>query len=555
MRDSFAPMMALIRRELLVQLRSKRSLAALSFLMAIAVLLMCANWPTTSDIVWSQLSTSSKEVFLVLSGLLLVGIAMFVPGLAAVSILGERVAGNWDSLSLTLIRPSSVVWAKLACVASLLLIFVVVLAPFFASIMFLVGFDWRQLLVMLVLIVCTVATTASIGLACSARFRTLTGALVMSYGAMLMLMGLPLLVFLAITLVTRSTSLGSLFEWSAPALSPFSILLIFGGGGVAFWYFYAHLAYQAVYFAGGLLLTWQGVRRAQEPAVPRDDKAGTRRRNARTSVDRGAIPDSRNPVFVREMRWGGVLKPRRAWIAVLLALPVFVTISLTAWALGSTMGPEFQNCMSLLLQGVMICTIVPALFANSFTKELEQRNADMLNMTLMPARTIVSGKFRAAYGFVLLIWLTGLVGDLPLALSNTDEPVWRLFWLMGHITILVGGVYAISLALLASVVAKRTVTALISALIMIGTAMVGLFVLLLFLANILNLGFNPDDTFGAVVFFLSPATAILRSVVVMPDNDLLVLYWAANVTFFSIVSCCIYAMSVWAFQRRRMQEG
>jgi ABC-type transport system involved in multi-copper enzyme maturation permease subunit len=129
-----------------------------------------------------------------------------------------------------------------------------------------------------------------------------------------------------------------------------------------------------------------------------------------------------NPILTRELRTR-MRGARAFWVlftyVAVLSLILFVTY-MSWWqsqrgnlgAMGGgafTIGKTFYQVL-FAVQAVLVGIITPALTAGGISVEREQRTLDLLNISLMPRRSIVVGKLIAALAFVGLL----LTSSLPL---------------------------------------------------------------------------------------------------------------------------------------------
>lgn len=125
-----------------------------------------------------------------------------------------------------------------------------------------------------------------------------------------------------------------------------------------------------------------------------------------------------NPVVLKEFR--SRMRGRRAFIilsvyVLLLSLLVSGVYLLMRQSMGIAGGLEERRIMGKTIFGlvvgmemVMVSFVAPALTAGAISGERERQTYDLLRTTLLPARSLVFGKFFSALGFILLLLLAGL---------------------------------------------------------------------------------------------------------------------------------------------------
>jgi ABC-type transport system involved in multi-copper enzyme maturation permease subunit len=145
---------------------------------------------------------------------------------------------------------------------------------------------------------------------------------------------------------------------------------------------------------------------------------------------------------------------------------------------------------------VVVTILAPIFVANTISKEYELNNMDMLRMTLMTPRQILFGK-----------WFAGLTMVAPLVLSAMTA--WLSFFVMGahawslcitgYTTLFLCAFMSVSFALLASVLAKRTVVAIVASGLLNALVFYGEYVLLR-IAGAAE-GFPWPQTYSPLVYF------------------------------------------------------
>ncbi len=148
----------------------------------------------------------------------------------------------------------------------------------------------------------------------------------------------------------------------------------------------------------------------------------------RSAIQRTAIRSQlaqrfKNPVFIKEMRTR--MRGNRTFILVTAHLLALCAITLLIYFLFlSSLGPynspgTRQNFGKLLfglviaLELITITFIAPALTSGMIASERERQTYDLLRVTLLPARSLVMGKYTAALVFVLLLLFTAIPLQSP----------------------------------------------------------------------------------------------------------------------------------------------
>ncbi|HIJ73694.1 MAG TPA: ABC transporter permease, partial [Candidatus Hydrogenedentes bacterium] len=212
------PTTALVRRELLTNLRRVRSFVCLVLVVGFVTLLVVAVWPR--DVNFARAGMATEYLLIAVSMSLLGACALFIPGLTGTAITVEKDRETFDLLDMTLIPRSSIVLAKLLNAVGFFLLLVIAVLPVLGSVLFLVGVDWVQIAASFAVIFVTVFSCAMAGLFCSTLVRRTALALALSYVGMIILMGGVLLPPVIIAGSLRWDGLMRLIEREALFLSP-----------------------------------------------------------------------------------------------------------------------------------------------------------------------------------------------------------------------------------------------------------------------------------------------------------------------------------------------
>jgi len=434
------PVTALVRRELVRTLRTKRFLALIALGFALSGILLGLNWPREV----SRLSTV-REVgigipMLVLVGIGCLGIAM-LPGYAAAAIRGEKDRDTYEMMSMTMLTPAGILFGKLLNVIGVFAVIVVTALPLIGTDYFLMGLEW-QLLLPFALLMVLALTCVSAGLFCSSIATTLPRALVGTYLLIAVLMGgylIPLYVSLAVytfayemsdnfsdsnfldvlNFLTSITPFGALEDWILSlSFSQRPVPGIFLCG-----------AQQLIFSAVLLLLTWLILRRNPDQgsrfvALIRRKPAKSRKPS---QAPVGAIPDHRNPIFVREIRALTTAWQRarlRVVLVTLLALGVFLMTAYTIREVGKfpevTKSDEiYEGVIFSWVMGLIgvAALVAPGVSTPLWARERDKDTREQLMMTLMRPRDIVFGKSGAALCFTMTAVLVAALSTSPLVVS------------------------------------------------------------------------------------------------------------------------------------------
>ncbi len=426
------PFLALIRRDLLRALRGRFLAGAMMLACGIAVVTLMVLWPANDDSL-SRFSVVAEAIVILFAALSAASVCLLLPGLAGGAIVEERSLDTFDLMRMTLVRPIGILAGKFANSLGAFLLLLMAVLPLFSTTYFLVGVDWDALLVIALAVTVSAITCVSIGLACSASYRTPLGATIASYiWCALALGGYMLLVYFALAMLYLFSD-ETYFEPVAErtllaAFRTTPVCLLFSAFRMPIAvHMPSALLIQAIVSTLALLVAWRKLcKPPRDLALPHS--AQSRWSIVRVKVPAGyssrpraPIADHRNPIYIRETRCTGLLKGVSRWrMIVLYAMLGFIAVVLSAgvyYVSEAPMLPEELNSIVSFLFQSLFCIVVglaPAVLATSFVREDEQNTKDLLNMTALAPHEIAVGKINAgAYGLAKLCFLL-LVAAWPL---------------------------------------------------------------------------------------------------------------------------------------------
>ena len=551
-----APAVALVKRELLTSMRRGRTYALMALVVAGAILLAAWGWPEGQRALTQAASFSRAFMGFFVSVVTLAAI-FFVPAFAANSVTLEREQGTFDLLRMTLVRPSGIIAAKLVNSVGLFLLVIIAGFPVLGAAFFLVGLDWGQVAQTMLVTLGGATMYGLIGIAVSARAKSGPRAIAASYGLVIVL------VWLGPSFVARIPLALGWPRALLAGLSPFVALIAVQVGKLDWWEFGVGLFIQAGIAALLFLIALRALRRAAEPKKvetrkPIDDPKLVWRRRLRFPfyiIDplkrKKPIKDGRNPAAVKEFRWGlarqGTMPARMFCAGLVVFFPVVV---------GAVGTESYRPLLVAQLVGTLL--IGPALVAGSLTRERELGNLDMLRLTLLRPREIVLGKLTAGLVSVSPVALAGLAWT-PVCLPWARAEHWTLF-VTAYGTLIVSVWLCLVLSLLASLLVRRTATALALSYMFSFLAFVGGAWIVRYLgASILwrAARFRWPDSLDSATAFLSPALAFgetLSSVSRHGPHHFVTVYWLANVAMFAVLAALLTWLAVGLFARRHMRD-
>lgn len=456
-----SPVMALVRRELLSQLRHRRL-----FVLA-AVLVGGTAWWVFEMLSEPWLSPDGDDIFLGLALVLSIFCWIHVPGVACISVVTERQRDTLDSLRMTGLRPRHIVLGKLTGAVGFYLLMLCAIQPLLSMLALALGVKIGVLLFYMGYLFGIAVTLGVIGVACGAHFQQPVAALFASY-------------FLAfVVLFSFDFEVVSEFERGRSLLTDvaWSVLTVVD----EYYPVSSALSPHFLYFVGlavisALAFFW-AVRalRSSRPMTDHDPKPvidaieilqARRGRFPYYLVDplrrKPPLEDWHNPYVMRELRWGylGRLPQmvRQFYASVLIfSIGFGSAIMVVPTRMADSIAPMFAVESVLLI----VATI---LFSNNiFTKEAESGSLDFIRSALVPARGVFLGKFLAVIIALAPIFaavaVTHVVFGILMASHERDHP--RLALLASTVFLPTVVLYSLSLCFLVGVLVKTSMSSLV----------------------------------------------------------------------------------------------
>ena len=553
------PAWGMIKRELLTSLRAKRSVLILLSFMLLAVLVILNEWPNSEHIYGGIKAAGrvSRNMVVLLSGCMYIGCLLFVPAYSASAIVLERERSTYDLLRMSLISPLGVVFAKLFNAIGVFMVIILSMLPVMSTAFFLVGVEYTVVIQVFILTICAVLTCACIGLACSSILRKSITSIVVTYLSVLLFLIGPLLFayLFAVAMATfsYSRSLFRVVENIGEGTSPIWVMANVLDRGVQLGDFVTCLLYHGIVVFVCLGVAYWKIKKPPEPAKisqekPIDDVKVLKDRRMGFPFyildplkRKKPIEDSRNPMMVRELRWGllnrGTTLVRVFYVAFL--------IYFLAGAIASIDGRSHESMKNWFgIQIVLTVLAAPGLIANSLTKEYELGNLDILRMTLLKPREIILGKYTAGLGALSPMLLAAVFSIIPiifLGMFNYGAA------LVGYGTLLVCSLLSISIGLFSSLVTKQTtisimISYMISIVLYLGIALVLAWFNPLWLGN--------DD----YAMYLSPLLVLEMVLYPRYSSNILYVEWLWAMCAWLLVSAVFLRVSLFLFYRNKMQD-
>jgi ABC-type transport system involved in multi-copper enzyme maturation permease subunit len=416
---------AILRRELLEVLRTRRAVALQVGLALACCLLVLVRWPTgtTADLT----GTRSVQVLRMFGYGLLAGVLLLVPAFPATSLVREKVRGTLALLLNAPLTPWAIYAGKLLGALGLTALLLAMTLPAAAACYALGGAGSRGGIIGLYLVLALASVQlATLGLLVSSRANSTDGALRATYLLVLTLCVLTLAPYALLR--GGSGILVGLASWLR-CLSPVpAVLEILGQGDVGAqgitdpaavlprYVLLASLSSVACALATVARLNQTFLDRARPAGVMTEDRPGLQRvaRRLFFLVDpqrrSGYMTLWVNPVMVKEFRsrrFG-----RSHWMLRLIAVSAILSllISLVAATGALGWGIESVGGALVLLQIALLILFAPSLAAGLVSAERESGSWQLLRMTPLSAVTILVGKLLSVAWPLLLLLCATLPG-------------------------------------------------------------------------------------------------------------------------------------------------
>ncbi len=559
-----------MKYELVSTLRTLRSFLFVVGFVGVLLVVALFSWPV-GNLNPLEASSASWNFVRAVTWTLFWVCLLFVPAYAAGAIVGEKDRGSFDMLRMTLIQTSGIIAGKFTNAVGFFLLLFIALLPIFATVLFLIGVDAAEIARAYLLIFAMASACAMVGIMSSTMldnaFAAIAGAYVGVLGLMLGPALVVLFVMLFMGLFAPQGWVGQALEFSAQVGCPFYTLNAIVNGGIHPFIFVLSMVYHAVFIGICYFITLKTLQRPPRPVrvpswKPIDSEQMLKRRRDQWPyylIDpmrrKKPIEDGRNTMLVRELRYG-LISRGTIWIRVFYGaffayfmLGVAVTFERTSFE---------DTRVWLMAQILVTVAVTPALVANALTKEYELGNIDMLRMTLLQPRDIVLGKGLA--GLMAMVPMVGAAcaSAIPLVMWGMRD--WTVM-AMGYVTLINCAVVSLSLGLAASLVARRTTSALIISYVLNIIVFGGI-------SYVAQLMFsNPDTALNAVrgvqsstlpadigIIVLSPIRAFYQLARYSSDSGSPPTAWALSMVLFGLLGIGLTWGALAGFARYRMRD-
>jgi ABC-type transport system involved in multi-copper enzyme maturation permease subunit len=416
---------AILRRELITLLRTRRAVAVQLALALAFALLIALRWPTEAQVGLS--GAEARQVLDVFGYGLLTSIVLLVPAFPATSLVREKVQGTLVLLLTTPLKPWSIYCGKLFGVLGLVAILLPMTAPAAAACFALGGTSLTREIGPLYLVLFLAAVQLSaLALLVSSYANSSDSALRITYG---LVVGLTVAVLGPYAILQGReggmTVLASWLRCLSPIPAVMEVLghgdvgsqgLTTGAGATARYLLLASLSSLGLALATVGRLSHRLLDRSRAAGVMTEERsAGERaRRRLLFLVDpqrrSGAIGRWVNPVMVKEFRCRRF--GRSHWMLRLVALCAVISLGLSCVAVLGVLdwGVETIGSIMVFLQMALLVLLTPSLSSGLISAERETGGWQLLQLTPLSAGAILRGKLLSVAWPLFLVLSATLPG-------------------------------------------------------------------------------------------------------------------------------------------------
>ncbi len=416
-----------LRKDILGLLRLKRVAAIQVFFILVLSVMVLATWPQSGVIGGSvevaqanssiNAGTGDSDGLVRRQDQLLLGLVvgqivllvLFVPGIAATALTGEKEANTLEMLYASRLTPGQIIWGKVALSIAYPLLLLISGLPFVALLNYRGDVQSGDLLWSYVILVVTAIFLGMLSLVISAVCRQSSTALVAGYVVTLTVCG-GVLVPAAIMLDQQGGPLAGVLH-GVRAISPIAAALSLlrphlnslGGSDLkqlpALHPIFIVVA--VVASAGCFMVLVSRLRRPPQEALPTTPQSPAQRSLGRRLMylidpkKRRKPFGTFNPILGKERRTSNL--GSGSWLIRLTYAALFLSLALAAMALygGSEYSDLLRYVVAILVSFQMgiIALVVPSLTSSTISNELENGTFEILRLAPLRGSTIFWGKF------------------------------------------------------------------------------------------------------------------------------------------------------------------
>lgn len=516
--ETFLPLSALLRRELLRHLRRLRVAGAVAFLVLTMFWVLWRSWPE-GVLSLAELKGEIESLLSEMTGVYAIAAFVVLPGYAAMSIRSEHNAGTYELMRLTLLTPASIVLGTLANVLGLYLLAVVATLPLLFSVSLMTPQSKYNEISAVLLVLVSAAMCTSAGLYASTLRRKTSDAVASAYAY-------------AIATVFLGSILASIFTANSRGPGdPLSNLIII----------------ETV--CAGLFLFWT-IRRLRDDSFERSGDAASMRSFALEVAfppgprrrPRTVYRDGRNPVFVREFGdalYRARINPISLVATVILAAALFVGTYGLSHVRDYSNGEPFTEPRTLVLvyfnsTVLLAAALIPGISTPAWTNDRNTEMEEALDLTLLTRRQRFLGRACAAAALPCIVTACWVVGFAPFLRNVVQLPHGALIVAIGFTAIVFTLLNLFALGRSIARTPLATASAVIAAY-FIATAYLWLPSVALPDRNV------PVSGVQAFIVTISPYAAVASAAMRGQSAMRLMTHWA----LFTFVQTLLFAMLAW----------
>jgi len=578
--SALLPYFALVKRELVRDLRRVRPFLVLVIILCIAFTVVLTNYPP-SVMSPNQIAEYSSIMFGGMSAVLFLACLLILPAFASTTIVLEREQDTFDLLSLTLTRPTMLLLAKVTSSLGYFGLLIIAMLPLLGVSYFLVGIDVRTVALVAVHLLVVSLTCVCAGVMSSTLARSTQRAVSLGFASAFMLLIGYVIPFGILSAFVEFQG----WQWIASAtrgvlvfllsLSPVNLSGAFMIGIGGRYSIVNMIVGQGVFCVLALLLARRMILRASAersfttvpipmpmlapPPLPESER-GSPTPGEDWLPAWPPVPDNVNPVYARErlhVRLTQQLTPLRMIGGLLIVIPVMIIMAMAM----SGMDPrpsEAKGIVTTWMIGLALLSSAAGVSssATAWSREFERDTADLLRSSRLTPSQLVTGKVRAACASTALPLGIAVVASLPIIPLIFFSPAAILQFVVGVISLVVVTVECVAVGTVMSMFSRRSAACLVYAsggmAAILGAPFV-VFTIERFLFFLL--GFNFFDGEPLRYWFLSPIVSYARCIG-WSNIDPIWTYgtWFLAMLFHLGVAYSLVRVATLAFSRWHMQE-
>lgn len=430
-------MTAILHRELITLLRTRRAVAVqLGIALAFALLIL-ARWPTEAQVGLS--GAEARQMIRVFGYGLMSSIVLLVPAFPATSIVREKVKGTLALLLNTPLTPWSIYFGKLCGVLGFVAILLLMTAPAAAACYVLGGTSLsREIVPLYGVLFLAAVQMSSLALLVSSFVGSTDSALRMTYGLVLFVCVVALGPY-AVLQGTESelTTIASWLRCLSPVPAVMEVLgqgdigsqgLAAGAGSVSRYVLLSLLCTAGCAVVTTMRLNHRLLSRSRAAGIMTEDRSAQVRlwRRLLYLIDpqrrSGYIFWGVNPVMVKEFRCRRF--GRSHWMLRLIAGCAVISLALSIAAVLGVLNWDVRTIGGIMvtLQVALIILLTPSLAAALISGERESGGWQLLQMTPLSAGAIMRGKLMSVAWPVFLVLCATLPGYV--VMTYLDPTLW-----------------------------------------------------------------------------------------------------------------------------------